>query len=62
MCFDFVDGGGEENFAVNGEQIKVLRSLYELQGREIAPGVWASIEPNNTTSLTGRPTLPERAN
>lgn len=52
VCFDFIDGGGEENLAVNGEPIKVLRSLEELDGQEVAPGVFLSITPTTNSTLS----------
>ena len=51
VCFDFVDGGGEENISVNGEPIKVVQNLRELEGQEVAPGVFLYFEPYNTASL-----------
>ncbi|MEZ5044018.1 MAG: T9SS type A sorting domain-containing protein [Saprospiraceae bacterium] len=44
VCIDFFDGGGEENIAVNGRDIKVLRHLGEAP-TEIAPGVTLTITP-----------------
>ncbi|MDX1940538.1 MAG: T9SS type A sorting domain-containing protein [Saprospiraceae bacterium] len=43
VCFNFIDGGGEENIAVNGQNIQVLNNLTGLDGEEIAPGVIASL-------------------
>lgn len=47
VCFNFLDGGGEENISVNGQPIRTLLSLREIDGEEIAPGVRASIEYSN---------------
>ncbi|MBK7870181.1 MAG: T9SS type A sorting domain-containing protein [Saprospiraceae bacterium] len=43
VCFNFIDGGGEENIAVNGQNIEVLNNLIEIDSAEIAPGVFASL-------------------
>ncbi|MCG8329386.1 MAG: T9SS type A sorting domain-containing protein [Chitinophagales bacterium] len=32
VCFDFVDGGGEENFAVNGSPVSVVQDFDEILG------------------------------
>ena len=32
VCFDFVDGGGEENFAVNGSAVSVVQDFDEILG------------------------------
>ncbi|HMQ48415.1 MAG TPA: T9SS type A sorting domain-containing protein [Saprospiraceae bacterium] len=38
VCFDFFDGGGEENFAINGAPVSVLFSFSEVANLNI-PGV-----------------------
>ncbi len=43
VCFNFADGGGEENLAVNGQEILVLTDFLGLDGQEITPGVTASL-------------------
>lgn len=43
VCFNFIDGGGEENIALNGRDILVLNDFLGLDGQEIAPGVTASL-------------------
>ena len=52
VCFDFGDGGGEENLSVNGEPILVLNNFGEAP-TEIAPGVTLEIEYDNTNFPTG---------
>lgn len=44
LCIAFFDGGGEENIAVNGQDIKVLNHFGEAP-TEIAPGVTLSVTP-----------------
>jgi hypothetical protein len=44
LCFNIVDGGGEENIAVNGEDIKVIPNFLDAPA-EIAPGVFMSVTP-----------------
>ncbi len=60
VCINFIDGGGVENLAVNGSDIRVLQSFVELNGQTIAPGVTARVElsddfdfPAGTLCLTG---------
>lgn len=47
VCFNFLDGGGQENIAVNGQPIRTLQNLLEIDGQEIAPGVTASVQLSN---------------
>jgi len=42
VSFAFIDGGGEENIAVNGEEVLVVNNLGEVP-TEIAPGVTMTI-------------------
>lgn len=44
LCFRIVDGGGEENIAVNGQEIKVIPDFSDLP-EEIAPGVFITVTP-----------------
>ncbi len=50
VCLEFFDGGGEENIAVNGQEVRILRDFFELlsteAATEIAPGVTLTIERN----------------
>ncbi len=43
LCFDFFDGGGEENIAVNGETVEVVNVLTEVPF-ELAPGITFSLD------------------
>ncbi len=51
VCFNFVDGGGEENIAVNGQPIRVLQNFLEIDGEEIAPGVIVNLQLSNTLNF-----------
>lgn len=44
LCFRIVDGGGEENIAVNGQPILVIPDFSDVP-EEIAPGVFMSVNP-----------------
>ena len=44
LCFRIVDGGGEENIAVNGEDILVIPDFSDVP-QEIAPGVFMTVSP-----------------
>lgn len=59
VCFEFIDGGGDKNIAVNGE---VILSIGQMLGTatlpvDIAPGVTASIDLEPNTSLVPRGTI-----
>ncbi|MBV6652628.1 MAG: hypothetical protein KI786_02675, partial [Mameliella sp.] len=32
ICFDFFDGGGEENFSVNGSDLIVIADIKDIEG------------------------------
>ncbi|MCB0629428.1 MAG: T9SS type A sorting domain-containing protein [Saprospiraceae bacterium] len=51
LCFQVVDGGGEENIAVNGEEIKVIPNFLDAP-TEIAPDVFLSVTPLEPTPGT----------
>ncbi len=53
VCINFIDGGGEENIAVNGQPIKVLQNFLTIDGEEIAPGVTATVIQNTNLDLLG---------
>jgi hypothetical protein len=50
VCFDFFDGGGEENISVNGQPVLVLNNFFEAP-QEIAPGVTLSVFLNNASNF-----------
>ncbi|MCB0554207.1 MAG: hypothetical protein KDD02_11700, partial [Phaeodactylibacter sp.] len=60
VCFDFFDGGGEENFAVNGSAVSVVQLFSEI-GQLSIPGVSIQLtgaDPSNvlqqgTVCITG---------
>ncbi len=61
VCFDFFDGGGEENFAVNGSDVAVITNFLDLAGMNF-PGVDITITldtasntflPKGTVCITG---------
>ncbi len=47
VCFNFLDGGGQENIAVNGQPLLPVQSFREIDGQEIAPGVTAGVQFSN---------------
>jgi hypothetical protein len=49
VCLNFIDGGGSENFSINGEAVKILSDWGSLNEKEVAKGVKAavSIKPNS---------------
>ncbi|MCB0550128.1 MAG: T9SS type A sorting domain-containing protein [Phaeodactylibacter sp.] len=55
LCFDFFDGGGEENFAVNGSAVAVVENFSEIAGLTF-PGVAVEVDFSNTNAL-GRGTV-----
>ena len=42
VCFDFTDGGGDENFAVNGSPVVITQAFSEIADLDI-PGVTISL-------------------
>lgn len=48
LCFNIIDGGGEENIAVNGQDVKVIPNFLDLP-EEIAPGVFVTVTPLEPT-------------
>ncbi len=54
VCFDFFDGGGIENFSVNGQPLRFVQSLFQLHGQQVAPGVFLHIAPTPVNVATGR--------
>lgn len=61
VCFDFFDGGGEENFAVNGSDVLVLTDFPDVAGQDF-PGVEVTVSldtsgntflPAGTVCITG---------
>ncbi len=60
VCFNFINGGGMENIAVNGQPILAVQGFAALAALEVAPGVVASVNlspglgfPAGTLCLTG---------
>jgi hypothetical protein len=51
ICLDFFEGGGEENIAVNGESLLILKNWKEINGKEIAKGVKATITLDKDTTF-----------
>ncbi|MCB0572281.1 MAG: T9SS type A sorting domain-containing protein [Phaeodactylibacter sp.] len=51
LCFNFFDGGGVENFAVNGSPVSILQSFGDV-GQLSIPGVTIDVSFNNTGSLS----------
>jgi hypothetical protein len=51
ICLDFFEGGGEENIAVNGESLLILKNWKEINGKEIAKGVKATVTLDKDTSF-----------
>lgn len=43
VCLNFIDGGGEENFSVNGQVVTVLNDWGALNEKEVAKGVKAAV-------------------
>ena len=54
VCFDFFDGGGEENIAVNGSSIAVLSAFTEVENLSF-PGVDIELTVDSATSNTFLP-------
>ena len=52
LCFQFLDGGGQENISVNGEPILSLEAFSDAP-TEIAPGVILEIITDSNTNLEG---------
>ncbi|MCB9041429.1 MAG: T9SS type A sorting domain-containing protein [Lewinellaceae bacterium] len=50
LCFDFFDGGGVENFAVNGSSVAVVQDFSEIANLSF-PGVALTVDFSNTGSL-----------
>lgn len=50
LCFDFFDGGGEENFAVNGSAVAIVNNFSEIANLSF-PGVSVDVDFTNTGSL-----------
>ncbi len=57
VCFDYFDGGSIENFSVNGQPIRVVQSLFQLNGQQVAPGVFFHLSPTPSNIATGRACL-----
>ena len=57
VCFDFFDGGGIENFSVNGQPVRFVQSLFQLHGQQVAPGVFLHILPTPVNVPAGRACL-----
>ncbi|MCB0582022.1 MAG: hypothetical protein KDD10_22275, partial [Phaeodactylibacter sp.] len=49
LCFDFFDGGGVENFAVNGSSVAVVDDFAEVASLSF-PGVTVEVDFSNTNS------------
>jgi len=56
ICFDFFDGGGEENFAVNGSEVFVLDKLSELSDLDL-PGIEIETQLDSSSSGLLRGTI-----
>lgn len=54
VCFNFYDGGGIENLSVNGQQVLFVQSLFQLNGQQVAPGVFLQVQPSANSLATGR--------
>jgi hypothetical protein len=52
VCFDFVDGGGEENFSVNGSPVTITNDFIEIANLNI-PGVNIDLTLIDANLLTG---------
>jgi len=52
VCFDFVDGGGEENFSVNGSPVTITQDFSEIADLDI-PGVTITVSSGGTSNLSG---------
>jgi hypothetical protein len=51
VCFDFFDGGGEENLAVNGSDVAVLTVFPDVAGLDF-PGVDITVSMDSTNNNT----------
>ena len=54
MCFNYWNRGGLLNLEVNGGGLIVSNNLQELDGQEVAPGVFIEVEriPTNLNATT----------
>ncbi len=57
VCFDYFDDGAIENFSVNGQPLKIIQSLFQLNGQQVAPGVFFHLTPTPSNLATGRACL-----
>lgn len=51
VCFDFFDGGGEENFSVNGSDVAVLTGFPDIAGMDF-PGVEVTVTLDSSSNNT----------
>lgn len=51
VCFDFFDGGGEENFSVNGSDVVVLTGFPDIAGMDF-PGVDVTLALDSSSNNT----------
>ncbi len=51
VCFDFFDGGGEENFSVNGSNVVVLTGFPDIAGMDF-PGVDVTVTLDSSSNNT----------
>jgi hypothetical protein len=51
ICFNFIDGGGEENFSVNGQKVVILEDWASLDGKEVAKGVKVAVSIEDDSKL-----------
>jgi hypothetical protein len=51
VCLNFIDGGGSENFSINGEAVKILSDWGSLNEKEVAKGVKAAVSIKENSDL-----------
>lgn len=51
VCLSFIDGGGQENFSINGQAVTVLNDWGALNEKEVAKGVKAVVSIKEDTDL-----------
>jgi hypothetical protein len=52
VCFDYTDGGGEENFSVNGSPVTITQDFQEIANLDI-PGITISLSPADISLESG---------
>lgn len=51
VCLNFIDGGGQENFSINGQKVTILEDWGSLNDKEVAKGVKAAVSIKEDSDL-----------